>query len=110
MKLERIKKVRLLTSLKGTDENERPTLWLRGTEFDKEKKPFPPNIVEEIAEFLNGVRFGVLEVLETYPEPQTDTLPEVKEEKPAPKEPPKAPKESKAKPKAKAPVRRRRKK
>ncbi|RLI36473.1 hypothetical protein DRO66_05560 [Candidatus Bathyarchaeota archaeon] len=91
MKLERIKKVRLLTSLKGTDIKGKSILWLKGTVFDKEVKPFPPSIHAEVG----LMRIGVLEVVEYYPEPQSkpEAPPEeiqVVEEKP------------KAKPKAKS--------
>ena len=57
MKLERTKKVRLLTSLKGTDENGKTMLWLKGTVLTA---PFPPSIVAE----FGLKRFGVMEVVE----------------------------------------------
>jgi len=84
MKLERIKKVRLLTSLKGTDIKGKSILWLKGTVFDKEVKPFPPSIHAEVG----LMRIGVLEVVEYYPEPQSEPeaspeeIPEVVEEIP----------------------------
>ena len=84
MDIESIKKVKLLVSLKGT-EGGKQILWLAGTVFDKDIKPFPPSISAE----LQLKRIGVLEVLEVYPkevkEPvTTDTVKIDAEEMPAP--------------------------
>lgn len=64
MEIEKIKKVKLLVSLKGV-EGGKQQLWLAGTVFDKDKKPFPASIMAE----LTSKRIGVLEVVELYPDP-----------------------------------------
>ena len=116
MKIEMIKKVKLLVSLKGT-EGGKPIMWLAGTVFDKSVKPFPAAINAE----FQLKRIGVLEVLEIYPivvdEPvTTDTVKISKEETPDPEpivksgsEEPEAPKggSSKSKPSKKSTRRRR---
>ena len=83
MDIESIKKVKLLVSLKGTEEGKQ-TVWLRGTVFDKDVKPFPPSIIEE----LKADRIPkVLEVLEVYSkvdEVSSDTVTLDAEEIPAP--------------------------
>jgi hypothetical protein len=60
MDIEIIKKVKLLVTLKGT-EGGKQQLWLVGTVFDRDVKPFPTTIIEEIQ--LNRIppAFKVLE-------------------------------------------------
>jgi hypothetical protein len=60
MHIEIIKKVELLVSLKGTEDGKQQ-LWLVGTVFDRDVKPFPTSIIAEIK--LNRIRptFKVLE-------------------------------------------------
>ena len=61
MDIERIKAVKLLVTLKGmAPDNSQQYIWFPGTVF---KKPFPKNIVAELA--LN--RPGVLEIIEEPP-------------------------------------------
>ena len=62
MKFEKIKKVKLIVSLKGTEEGKN-VVRLAGTVFDKEIAEFPPTIVSE----LNSGRPRIFEILETYP-------------------------------------------
>ena len=64
MNFERIKKVKLIRSLKGT-EGGKPIMWLAGTVFNKDVKPFPPTIIGELHQ--KRVR-SVIEVLEYYSE------------------------------------------
>jgi hypothetical protein len=73
MDIEKIKKVRLLVSLKGTRDGKQQ-LWLAGTVFDRDKKPFPASITSEIM----SKRIGVLEVVELYSDP-LDGMEEAKE-------------------------------
>jgi hypothetical protein len=60
MDIEIIKKVELLVSLKGTEDGKQQ-VWLVGTVFDRDVKPFPTSIIAEIK--LNRIRptFKVLE-------------------------------------------------
>ena len=71
MELERIKKVKLLVTLKGmAPDNSQQAIWHPGTVFEK---PLPKNIIAELA--LN--RPGVLEIIEFDEEPPSE--PEVVE-------------------------------
>lgn len=65
MNIERVKRVELLVTLKGTDPKGKQIVWLKGTEWDGRKKPFPSLILQE----MSLKRVGVLKV-EYYPEPQ----------------------------------------
>jgi hypothetical protein len=47
MDIEIIKKVKLLVSLKGT-EGGKQQIWLVGTVFDRDVKPFPTSIIAEL--------------------------------------------------------------
>lgn len=57
MDFERIKSVKLLKTLKGTDDNGKQLVWLAGTVWDK--KPYPRSIMQEFG--LN--RPGMLEII-----------------------------------------------
>lgn len=63
---ETVKKVELLATLKGTVEGKQ-SIWLRGTVFDKEVRPFPPNIIVEYKS-----RPRLFKVLEVYPKVVAD--------------------------------------
>ena len=83
MKFEKIKKVKLLVSLKGTEEGKN-LVWLAGTEFDKEVAEFPPTIANE----LRTGRPRIFEILEAY-EDDIIRVPELEKEGPEkPKEVP----------------------
>jgi len=76
MDIESIKKVKLLVSLKGTEEGKQ-TVWLKGTVFDKNVKPFPSTIIEE----LRADRIPkTLEILEADPEEFVEMVIEVVED------------------------------
>ncbi len=89
MKFEKIKKVKLLVSLKS-GELGKQMVWLAGTVFDKEIKPFPSAIVSE----LSTGRPRIFEILETYPEPK-DKIEKVVEEVKEQETPKEVPSESK---------------
>lgn len=102
MDFERIKSVKLLKTLKGTDDDGKQLVWLAGTVW--KKKPYPRSIMQELG--LN--RPGMLEVeymaeepvdKQPAPQPETETVEETLDVTPddTPKEVPKKPK-----PKAKA--------
>ena len=83
MDIESIKKVKLLVSLKGT-EGGKQILWLGGTVFDKDIKPFPSSVNAELQ--IKRIR-KVLEVLEVYSkvdEVSSDIVTLDEEEIPAP--------------------------
>jgi hypothetical protein len=68
MNIERIKAVELLVTLKGmAPDNSKQQIWHVGTVF---KKPFPRNIVAELA--LN--RPGVLKVIEEEPPSEPEVI------------------------------------
>ena len=81
MKFEEIKKVKLLVSLKGTEEGKQ-MVWLRGTVFDKEIRPFSSTIVKE----LNSGRPRIFEILETYPDKIVKKETKIEEKQETPKE------------------------
>ena len=84
MKFEEIKKVKLLVSLKGTEEGKQ-MVWLRGTVLDKEIRPFSSTIIKE----LSSGRPRIFGILETYPEPEDKIVKEetkIEEKQETPKE------------------------
>lgn len=74
MDFERIKRVKLLKTLKGTDDDGKQLVWLAGTEW--KKKPYPRSIMQELG--LN--RPGMLEI-EYEPESPPEKPVEVEEAK-----------------------------
>jgi len=81
MNIEEIKKVKLLVTLKGTDNEGKQTKWLGGTVFDKAIRPFPPNITIELKR-MEKRKPPIFEILERYPKEvpkpvETAPMPEI---------------------------------
>ena len=72
MKIEKIKKAKLLATLKGTDQDGKQVKWLRGTIFDKAIRPFPLTILRELPRKRNH---PIFEILEVYPEVVPEVVP-----------------------------------
>lgn len=54
MDIERIKEIKLLTSLKSTDDKGKPIVWLAGQVFKPGEKPVPQPILRELTEKRRG--------------------------------------------------------
>lgn len=76
MEIERIKKITMLTTLKGTDKG-KPIYWLAGDKFYPDKEPLPQSILRELSTKRRG---GPILDIEYKPEPESPPL--VLEEKP----------------------------
>jgi len=61
MNIERIKSVKLLKTLKGTDDNGKPIYWLAGETFYPDKKPLPQSILRELS--VKRMGGSILEVV-----------------------------------------------
>lgn len=70
MKVERIKSVTLLTTLKGTDEKGKPVYWEAGRVFLPKENPLPQSILAELSNVRKG---GPIVKIEYLPDP----LPEI---------------------------------
>jgi len=119
MNIERIKSVKLLKTLKGTDDNGKPIYWLAGETFYPDKKPLPQSILRELS--VKRMGGSILEVVfkpESPPpivepekiEPEKELSP-VEVPEPTPDIPPDDIEEEKPKeiPEKKIPVRRKKK-
>jgi hypothetical protein len=85
--IERIESIKLLKTLKGTDEEGKPTYWYAGEVYYPDKKPVPQSVLQELSTKRKGGSILEIKYKPESPPPVKEPANEPEKEKESEEDP-----------------------